>query len=324
MKVFSRVQGRTGGSSDGCAMFWRTQKFCLLEEESIQFNELDLRNNVAQLCVLQARHKKRRSNKSKRTEQGDRENCVVVCNIHVLFNPNRGDIKIGQIRHLLKKAHALSKKWGRIPIVVAGDFNSIPQSPLYLFLRTSMLDVSCFDRRNISGQVETSRLGQEIKRDCWMSTSRKRDNQVMEVNASASSLNFRSFGTYLWTPEELITATGDPNENIVKHKLNLESVYASIQGPVETRDAGGEPLVTTYHGRFMGTVDYIWFSEGLIPIRVLDFLPVHVLQRTKGLPSKKWGSDHMALACEFAFLTSQGGTTEDDGVMDTSNQVSDC
>jgi len=31
-----------------------------------------------------------------------------------------------------------------------------------------------------------------------------------------------------------------------------------LQGTYRTRDQRGEPLATTYHSRFLGTVDYIW------------------------------------------------------------------
>ncbi|KAG4400594.1 hypothetical protein GLYMA_07G091232v4 [Glycine max] len=51
----------------------------------------------------------------------------VVGNIHVLFNPNRGDIKLGQVRLLLDKAYKLSQEWGDIPVIIAGDLNSVPQ-----------------------------------------------------------------------------------------------------------------------------------------------------------------------------------------------------
>lgn len=52
---------------------------------------------------------------------------VLIGNIHVIYNPNRGDVKLGQVRLLSSKAEILSKKWGNIPIVLAGDFNSTPQ-----------------------------------------------------------------------------------------------------------------------------------------------------------------------------------------------------
>lgn len=37
-----------------------------------------------------------------------------------------------KVRHLLEQAYSLSQEWGGIPVVVAGDFNSVPQV-LYLF-----------------------------------------------------------------------------------------------------------------------------------------------------------------------------------------------
>lgn len=44
---------RTGNPVDGCAIFWRASRFKLLQEECIEFNKLGLRDNVAQICVLE-------------------------------------------------------------------------------------------------------------------------------------------------------------------------------------------------------------------------------------------------------------------------------
>eukprot|EP00250_Pteridium_aquilinum_P016851 c23325_g1_i1 orf=89-1543(+) len=300
-------KGRTGGSTDGCAIFWRTQKFDLLQMESIEYQDSNLRHNVAQLCVLQTRHGEQIRGKGKRSKGMVADNRVVVCNIHVLFNPNRGEIKLGQVRQLLEKAYSLSHEWGGIPVIVAGDFNSVPQSPLYQFLRDAMLDVSQYDRRAISGQVQVPRGVRQTTVERWTSTSQIQvENEEQAVHAevsivSADCSDGRSIKSFEWSSEELEAATGSASDNLVKHNLKLESAYASIKGSVETRDTNNEPLVTTYHGNFRGTVDYIWFTGGLVSVKVLEVLPVHILQRTKGLPSKKWGSDHLALACEFAF-----------------------
>lgn len=45
---------RTGGNVDGCAMFWKAKKFRLLERVSIEYKQYGLRDNVAQLSVLEA------------------------------------------------------------------------------------------------------------------------------------------------------------------------------------------------------------------------------------------------------------------------------
>ncbi|KAH7299528.1 hypothetical protein KP509_24G016600 [Ceratopteris richardii] len=299
-------KGRTGGSNDGCAIFWRNKKFSLLQEESIEFQDLDLRHNIAQLCVLQIKQEQGTVG-DKRPKGTTKEKLVVICNIHVLFNPNRGDIKLGQVRHLLEKAHALSLEWGGIPVILAGDFNSVPHSPLYRFLKDGMLDVRNYDRRAISGQVERSLRVKQTRVGRWSSTSQFQiqNGGIIHEETSVISQDFSQITegscTFEWTSEELVKATGAASTAIIKHNLNLQSAYSSVQGSEETRDSNNEPLVTTYHGNFMGTVDYIWFTEDLIPLRVLEVLPIPVLQKTRGLPSKKWGSDHLALACEFGF-----------------------
>ncbi|RWR74972.1 carbon catabolite repressor protein 4 3 [Cinnamomum micranthum f. kanehirae] len=217
---------------------------------------------------------------------------LLVGNIHVLFNPNRGDIKLGQIRLLLQKAHALSEKWGSIPVVLAGDFNSTPQSAIYKFLSSSELNLTMHDKRQLSGQNQLPA--------CSISWHAKADEEAIFFSGQASS----RFVRYCWTDEELITATGNSKYTKLKHRLKLKSSYPTLKGNARTRDRRGEPLATTYHSKFLGTVDYLWFTDGLTPTKVLDTLPVGILRSTGGLPSKKCGSDHLALVSEFAFVQS--------------------
>lgn len=33
---------------------------------------------------------------------------------------------------------------------------------------------------------------------------------------------------------------------------------SSFQGSTGTRGSSGEPLATSYHSKFLGTVDYLW------------------------------------------------------------------
>lgn len=77
---------------------------------------------------------------------------LLVGNIHVLYNPSRGEVKLGQIRSLLSRAQTLSEKWGNVPVVLVGDFNSTPQSGIYKFLASSELNIMLYDRRELSGQ----------------------------------------------------------------------------------------------------------------------------------------------------------------------------
>ncbi|XP_020584634.1 carbon catabolite repressor protein 4 homolog 3-like isoform X2 [Phalaenopsis equestris] len=224
-----RFKRRTGVAKDGCAIFWKNERFNLLEGNEIEFKDLDLRDNVAQLFVF-------------------------------------------EVRVFLQQAHALSEKWGGIPIVLAGDFNSTPESAIYEFLSTSELDITRHDRKFLSG---------------------------LEPNLHI----FSGLINHCWTDEELKNATGHSSCKLLTQPLKLQSSYAHINRTGRTRGSCGEPLATTYHSKFMGTVDYLWFSGELEPARVLDTLPISTLKSIGGLPSRNIGSDHLPLASEFVFIS---------------------
>ncbi|KAJ1405700.1 Endonuclease/exonuclease/phosphatase [Sesbania bispinosa] len=288
-------KARTGEARDGCAVFWKDKLFNLLHQEDIEFQRFGLRNNVAQLCVLEVNHDRPESDTCKLTavapSAGKRR--FVIGNIHVLFNPNRGDIKLGQVRLLLDKAYELSQEWGDIPVIIAGDLNSVPQSAIYKFLSSSKLDIRLHNRRNMSGQLE-------IQSNDRVFRSQIGDDTSISISVSKQLL-------YKWSVEELRLATGAEGVTHLQHHLKLHSAYSGVPGNHRTRDDIGEPLATSYHSKFMGTVDYIWHSEDLTPVRVLETLPIDILRRTRGLPNEKWGSDHLAIIEESQSIA----TTED-------------
>ncbi|XP_050376061.1 carbon catabolite repressor protein 4 homolog 5 isoform X2 [Argentina anserina] len=270
-------KARTGEVSDGCAIFWKQDMFSLLHQESIEFQSFGLRHNVAQFCVLKLQdHLESAIPPETSMRPCTESRSLVIGNIHVLFNPKRGDIKLGQVRLFLEKAYKLSLEWGSIPVIVAGDLNSTPHSPIYQFLASSKLDIQKHDCRRVSGQIEHISQFKNF------------------------TYNARRYGKP-WNAEEVRLATGSEEITHLQHHLKLGSAYIGVPGSHRTRDRCGEPLATTYHSEFLGTVDYIWHTEDLVPVRVLETLPIDILKRTSGLPNKKWGSDHLALVCEMAF-----------------------
>ncbi|KAE9467124.1 hypothetical protein C3L33_00972, partial [Rhododendron williamsianum] len=134
-------------------------------------------------------------------------------NIHVLYNPSRGDVKLGQIRTLSSKAHILSKKWGNVPVILAGDYNSTPQSAIYEFLSSSQLNIMLHDRKELSGQ-----------RSC-------NPAQVFGIERETRNplhLMDRFFKSG-WTDEEVKVATGRAKSEVVMHPLTLNSSYATLK-----------------------------------------------------------------------------------------------
>ncbi|KAJ9559449.1 hypothetical protein OSB04_014063 [Centaurea solstitialis] len=454
---------RTGEPVDGCAIFWRSSRFKLLHEEAIEYNKFGMRDNVAQICVLESLNEKSSAGLAPPACSEGR-NKVVICNIHVLYNPKRGEIKLGQVRILLDRAYATSKLWDDAPVVLCGDFNSTPKSSLYNFIADQKLDVSEMPRDKISGQISADirlkkpftntirHVSSAQSTDNSTQSPRKVDNQ--EVNQeeagikgdnntssmssqtecitnipdlSASSLTETthkeekispqlnekeesegnagnctseslenvsadlisndislfedeadisvdktilttspdepleaiedesigedsvSFLSELhgpdgsdfvndnetseaelspetpevphgslstgneafvpnpaydpsgWTPMEIEAATGSSECTTMEHWLTLRSTYSEVEDYSGTRDSNGEPQVTSYHRCFQGTVDYIWRSKGLQTVKVLAPIPKHAMQWTPGFPTKRWGSDHVALVTELAF-----------------------
>lgn len=498
---------RTGEPIDGCAIFWRACRFKLVYDECIEFNKHGMRDNVAQVCVLESLVQNQTDEKSALSESSEGPNRVVVCNIHVLYNPRRGEIKLGQVRVLLERAQAVSKKWDDAPVVLCGDFNCVPKSPLYDFISEQKLDISGIDRDKVSGQATAEihpaprQFGRQDKgpsagnmanvassqnnsvdrkqydapekhnsseslpkpnsqsqfqldESAWGVSDKLFDgslnssicSQELPVKSSHNSVGFTEDGgshnelntdleeedrrhscnsnnslssnlcsvscsesievdisvmpsdlggaianhaqtsvdkpneknassTFKnldeklaglslgeidetledtgdlgedaeklselsdegdafpsnldeavledllsstpeseavdvcepaydpsqWTPMEIATATGNSNNTVLEHSLKLRSTYTEVEDRSGTRDPIGEPLVTSYSSRFMGTVDYIWRSEGLCTVKALAPIPKNTMQASGGFPTKKWGSDHIALATELAF-----------------------
>ncbi|KAL5142946.1 Carbon catabolite repressor protein 4 5 [Glycine soja] len=237
-------KARTGEAQDGCAVFWKDKLFKLLHQEDIEFQRFGMRNNVAQLCVFEANHDKKESDACNLTTMtpstGKRR--FVVGNIHVLFNPNRGDIKLGQVRLLLDKAYKLSQEWGNIPVIIAGDLNSVPQSAIYKFLSSSKHFNVCF--KTI------------VQMECGRTKTRVWGRRSHSSSAPAQTL-----------------------QETIEQEMILGSPWQHHTTPSS----------------------WELHSEDLIPVRVLETLPIDTLRRSRGLPSEKWGSDHLAVVCEFAF-----------------------
>nr|XP_009759627.1 PREDICTED: carbon catabolite repressor protein 4 homolog 6 isoform X4 [Nicotiana sylvestris]XP_016463066.1 PREDICTED: carbon catabolite repressor protein 4 homolog 6-like isoform X4 [Nicotiana tabacum] len=164
---------RTGDPADGCAIFWNASRFKLVHEEFIEFKKFGLRDNVAQICVFESLGQQNKSVTPALSARPGHSNKVVICNTHVLFNPRRGEIKLGQVRVLLDKADGVSKLWDNAPVVICGDFNSTPKSPLYNYIVEERLDLSEVPRDKVSGQ-ESATIN-TVKRSSLNPSARHQD-----------------------------------------------------------------------------------------------------------------------------------------------------
>ncbi|CAL8463659.1 g3193 [Coccomyxa elongata] len=149
---------RTGDRCDGCLTFWRRGRFTALRSESLQMRSFGLKDNVA-LLVLLAPVAAAPRGLAPAVPHPSAPG-LLIGNTHLLFNPKRGDIKAGQARTILTRMRDIQSAADRPSwSVLMGDFNSVPGSPIYSFVRSGTLDCSLVDRRNMSGQLNSESSG---------------------------------------------------------------------------------------------------------------------------------------------------------------------
>ncbi|CAK0810661.1 unnamed protein product [Prorocentrum cordatum] len=139
-------------TSEGCATFWRHARFRKTDKQVIDYDKLMEQQ-------LQMAHAAYPEGNRQRTAKGNIGLAVtledlngsrgqvhgsgggpLVCvvNTHILADPEFTDVKIVQCHNLLQSLSTCSGLQG-IPLVVCGDFNSLPQSAVYEYIVTGCI-----------------------------------------------------------------------------------------------------------------------------------------------------------------------------------------
>ncbi|TKY84717.1 hypothetical protein EX895_005797 [Sporisorium graminicola] len=143
---------------DGCAIFFKSNKWQLIEKQLVEFNQIalqrpDLKNsedmynrvmtkdNIAVIALLENRL------------SGSR---LVVANVHTHWDPQFRDVKLVQVAMLMDEVEKAGARFAKlpakpsvaegyppppkythanqIPTIICGDFNSVPETGVYDFL----------------------------------------------------------------------------------------------------------------------------------------------------------------------------------------------
>lgn len=125
---------RTGLKPDGCAVVFKRERFSLVSCHPLEYFRRGIplldRDNIGLVLLLRPIDC-----------NGSFAN-ICVANTHLLYNPRRGDIKLAQLALLMAEISQVAKlpDGGVCPLVLCGDFNSVPWSPLYQFIKESRLE----------------------------------------------------------------------------------------------------------------------------------------------------------------------------------------
>ncbi|KAM9777593.1 protein angel homolog 1 [Neosynchiropus ocellatus] len=325
---------RTGTKTDGCATCYHGSVFTEVSTSLLDFYRPETglldRHNVAVVLLLEP------------TDSTSKSPLLCVGNTHLLFNPSRGDVKLAQLGLLLAEVDHLSKsckaEGRRCDVVLCGDFNAVPHSPLYQLVTTGELYMKGLPTWVISGQEDMSHHHYSYRvmspwPSCLEITNKCQYVGADEPCGSPSSES----GKIHYSPEFLLSlsscplssvrppylplipgvtdATPDDHRRIqavrrrtftISHNFDLESVYKHVS-PVT-----GAVEVTTLHSQAGATVDYIFFTpertcstdgdhvrRGLTLLSCLSLLCEDLLWSLRGLPNHSFPSDHLSLLARF-------------------------
>ncbi|KIJ39855.1 hypothetical protein M422DRAFT_60633 [Sphaerobolus stellatus SS14] len=169
---YPRSRARTMGDAerrrvDGCAIFYRASKYQLVEKQLVEFNQVPLQRTDFKKTddmfnrLLTKDHIAVVASFENRVT-GSR---LIVANVHVHWDPEFRDVKLVQVALLMDELHKIADRFAKlppripphlqdedpakrpptysdgskIPTIVSGDFNSIPDSGVYDFLANGTL-----------------------------------------------------------------------------------------------------------------------------------------------------------------------------------------
>ncbi|KAM6323960.1 protein angel homolog 2 [Aegotheles albertisi] len=299
---------RTGRKPDGCAICFKTSKFSLISSNPVEFFRRDIplldRDNVGLVLLLRPRfHCKTNA-------------AICIANTHLLYNPRRGDIKLTQLAMLLAEiASVAPQKDGTFcPVIICGDFNSVPGSPLYRFIKEGKLNYEGLAIGKVSGQEQFPRGQRILSIPIWPKNLGISQNCVYEIKQQQKEENAgeKLEAAKLDSTQEIVISSEKLSSKL-QHHFKLSSVYSHYFP--ET----GIPEVTTCHSRSAVTVDYIFYSAanddtaaqpgaedsfhgGLKLLGRLALLTEKDLWTVNGLPNENNSSDHLPLVAEFRLI----------------------
>ena len=229
------------------------------------------------------------------TSASSSQDLFCVATTHLLFSPKRGDIKLAQIQYFLAEIDRISLKDGRsnsyYPIIICGDFNAQPQSPLSRFLIDGHIKYDEYRRIEISGQIPSSMVNHRF-------SLQLPSNSLLPPAFVTPECRFPHLITSMDEAQSIFHSTiAETSSATLTHNKRFHSVY-DLEDPSK---------VTTRIDNESSTVDYIFYtrSGGRGDRDRLNLLGRYNLYDKNmmnhiHLPNHQFASDHFLLAAKFA------------------------
>uniref|UniRef100_A0A914KGR9 poly(A)-specific ribonuclease n=1 Tax=Meloidogyne incognita TaxID=6306 RepID=A0A914KGR9_MELIC len=256
---------------DGCAIFWKKDKFEMERNQPIEFTKVAIekaqahenmlnrvmpRDNIALAAVLRIKDNLYGPHRvPPNTNDNVSGSLLVVCTAHIHWDPEFCDVKLIQsmmlVHELQKLLDIVALKYSlnvqQIPVLICGDFNSLPDSGVVEFLSKGAISKDHPDLKSFREESCLSCLSSDLK----------------------DQRNFT-------------------------HSLRLDSAVDTAQIPY-----------TNYTLDFKGTIDYIFATpQSLARLGTLGPLDSTWVQQNKfvGFPQPHVPSDHIPIMAQYAVI----------------------
>jgi CCR4-NOT transcription complex subunit 6 len=258
---------------DGCATFFKADKFKVMEKTLVEFNQMALsrpslrkhrdmynrvmtRDNIA--LIIRLEHKASRQE-------------IVVANAHIHWDPSFRDVKLIQSIILLEELEKQLSHCPKAALIVCGDFNSLPGSGVCTLLEDGRIPPDHADFQEFNYEPYTSQGASH-------SLNLKNAYADLSLNFTSLTPTFMGVIDYIWfCPNKLKVAgclgpvpfdyvkqiVGLPSEHLPSDHISL-LVEFKVEPSTTAKAAGGivtmpsSPVITT---RFTG--HYRNFSTSL-------------------------------------------------------------
>jgi 2',5'-phosphodiesterase len=270
------------GSSEGCAIFFKTEEFDLIFDTAVSISDTLFQHqapgwgrakelygvamqkytlpHICQIAVVEAR-----------SRGGTGQNRIVVCNTHLFYHNDAAFVRNIQCAVALEAAKEIMDTHGATTMVFSGDLNSTPETGVVEFLHKGWLPANHMEFsqealalfRGVQKKLRGTSVGPSAP---------KRGNYPVQWVTKSG---------YKSVPEE---AEGNL---LFQHPFRFIPCFDAL-----------EPPLTLFSSVFVGTLDWLFF-HGVERVRTLPLLPEASLAEHGPFPSSVFPSDHVSVVADF-------------------------
>lgn len=126
---------------DGCAIFFKVDKFKLEDKHLIEFNQLALARPSLRKHKDMYNRVMTRDNISVavRLEHKESRQEIILGNVHIHWDPTYKDVKLVQAIMLVEELEKIALRHPKAAVILCGDFNSLPDSGVFNFIENGSI-----------------------------------------------------------------------------------------------------------------------------------------------------------------------------------------